>query len=122
VLRGLGQKLGVRTRGGDRVPQLARCIRDEAAHARLGAPQCVFGCAARVERRFDLPEHGVQREPEAPDLRSLLCPLDAPREIAAADRGGGRADGFERAEREPDDPPGEEQDAAESRGRDGTVR
>ena len=66
------EQLGVCAHGGERRAQLVRGVGDEA-------PQLPLGCLARLERRFDLAEHRVEREAEPADLGAL-----APRARRAA--------------------------------------
>ena len=83
VLGALGgaaaEQLGVRAHGGERRAQLVRRVGDEA-------PQLLLRGLARLERRLDLREHRVQREPEPADLGASLGALDAVREVAGGDR------------------------------------
>jgi hypothetical protein len=65
------------------------------------APQLPLRGLARTERRLDLHQHRVQREPESADLGAFLRALDALREIAGRDRSCGLADRVERAQPEP---------------------
>ena len=48
--------------------------------------------AALGERVLDLPEHGVEGAAQAADLGRAAVGLDAAREVARADRGGGLLD------------------------------
>ena len=100
------EELGVGAHRGERRPQLVRRVRDEAAQLPLGR-------LARLERRLDLAEHRVQRQPEPPDLGALVLALDALRQVAGGDRRRGGADRGQRPQPEPDDPEPEHRDAGE---------
>ena len=74
-----------------------RGVGDEAAEPGLGR-------LAGPEGGFDLPEHRVQRQPEAADLGARLGAVDAAREVAGSDRGRGLLDLAERTKADAHDP------------------
>ena len=60
------------------------------------------------EGALDVPEHGVEGQPEPPHLGAVVGPLHPPREIAGGDLAGGRGHLVERAQADPHDPQREE--------------
>ena len=87
--RAHAEQLRVAADRDQRRAQLVRGVGDEA-------PQPLLARLARGERVLEPVEHAVQREPEAADLGALVGRLDAVREVAAGDRGGGVAHAVQR--------------------------
>ena len=73
-------------------------VTDEASQSR-------FGCAALFECSLDLCQHRVERQPQSPDLRSLVGGFHPARQVAGRDRPGGLPDPFERSKPHPNQPP-----------------
>ncbi len=100
------EELGVGANGSQRRTQLMRCVGDEA-------PQLLLRCLACLERRLDLRQHGVQREPEPSNLCALVLSCDPVREIAGGDRCRRRTDLCQRPQSDPDHPEAEQRDPAQ---------
>ena len=105
VARAAIEQLGVGAHGGDGRAQLVRGVRDEPAQARLRR-------RALGEGVLDLPEHRVERAAEPADLGRPAVGLDAPREVAGADRGRRLLDAPQRSQARGDQPEPEHQAAA----------
>ena len=80
-------------------------MRSSCEASREEAAQALLGRRALREGRLDLPEHAVEREPEAADLGALRGGLDAPGEVAGGDRARRPPHPLQRREAEPDQPP-----------------
>ena len=100
------EELGVAADRRQRRPELVRRIGDEAPEALLGPP-------ALFERRLDVGQHRVQRDPEPADLGPFVGWFHAAREIAGGDRARGISHPFERLQSDANEPEREPCDEAQ---------
>ena len=103
VARASLEELGVRLHRGKGRPQLVGRVAHEPAKA-------VLGGRPLGECPLDLPEHGVQRDAQPPDLRALVGILDPATEVAGCDRLRGVLDPDERPQAQADEPEPEADD------------
>ena len=101
-----GEELGVGADGGERRAELVRGVGDEPAELALGGLE-------RADRLLDVGEHAVQREAEPADLGAVVL-LDALREVAGGDRGGGLPHRVEGLQADPDHPEADARSSASS--------
>ena len=104
------EQLGVAADRDERRAQLVRRVGDEAA-------QPLLARLARGERVLEPVEHAVERDAEAADLGARVGRLDAVREVAAGDRGGGVAHAVQRQQADAHDDRARSRRAARARRR-----
>ena len=109
MLGAAAEQLSVAADRRERRAQLVGRVGDEPAQTR-------FGRAAFGERRFDPFHHDVQRAAEPADLGPSFRRLDAPRQVAGGDIGGGVLHLGERAQSEPHQPERDSRDRGEDGG------